>query len=222
MKTLLIYTFSLLLLSISGCNKDKIPGVYRIDVRQGNDVTQEMLNQLEPGMTKSQVAYVMGTPLLIDTFNPNRWDYIYSFQPGNGDREQRRITVYFKDEVLDRLEGNTRIVAREELPETVRTDRNVVVPLTKRNEGLIDEIKDTLGMTDDDAAIEAGEELTIPEPPEVPVPTQSSGLLDKVKNSINSSDDQEDDYRDSSDDKSEGSGLMERIKNSVGLGDEEE
>ena len=212
MKTLLIYTFSLLLLSISGCNKDKIPGVYRIDVRQGNDVTQEMLNQLEPGMTKSQVAYVMGTPLLIDTFNPDRWDYIYTYQPGNGDREQRRITVFFKDEQLARLDGNTRTVAREELPEIVRTDRNVVVPLTKRNTGLIDDIKDTLGLAEDDSEIEVEEEFSEPEPPEVPVPSQNSGLFDKVKGSISSDAEPEED----------GPGFVDRIKSSIGLSDEEE
>jgi outer membrane protein assembly factor BamE len=220
MKTLLIYTFSLLLLSISGCNKDKIPGVYRIDVRQGNDVTQEMLNQLEPGMTKSQVAYVMGTPLLIDTFNPNRWDYIYTYQPGNGDREQRRITVFFKDEKLNRLDGNTRVVAREELPEIVRTDKNVVVPLTKRNTGLIDDIKDTLGMTDETEAI-VEEEIELPEPAEVPVPKQNTGLLDKVKDTLSSDDEPEEIYSEDTDEESEGPGLIERIKSGIGLGDEE-
>jgi hypothetical protein len=173
-------------------------------------------------MTKSQVAYVMGTPLLIDTFNPNRWDYIYSFQPGNGDREQRRITVYFKDEILDRLEGNTRVVAREELPETVRTDRNVVVPLTKHNTGLIDDIKETFGMTDDEAAIEAGEELTQPEPPAIPVPTQNSGFLDKIKDTISSDDNQEDQHDEISNDEPKSPGFIERVKNSVGLGNEKE
>ena len=57
MKNVLIYTFSILILLISGCNKDKIPGVYRIDIQQGNDVTQEMINKLKPEMTKNQVAY---------------------------------------------------------------------------------------------------------------------------------------------------------------------
>ncbi len=220
MKTLLIYTFSLLLLSISGCNKDKIPGVYRIDIRQGNDVTQEMLNQLEHGMTKSQVAYVMGTPLLIDTFNPDRWDYIYTYQPGNGDREQRRITVFFKDEKLNRLDGNTRVVAREELPEVVRTDKNVVVPLTKRNTGLIDDIKDTLGMADETEAI-VEEDVELPEPAEVPIPKQNTGLLDKVKDTLSSDDEPEEIYSEDTDEESEGPGLIDRIKSGIGLGDEE-
>ena len=86
MKTVLIYTFSFFVLFLSGCTKDKIPGVYRINIQQGNDITQDMVSQLKPGMTKNQVAYVMGTPLIIDTFHPNRCDYIYSFHPGNGER----------------------------------------------------------------------------------------------------------------------------------------
>lgn len=150
MKNLLIYTFSVLILSLSGCSTDKIPGVYRIDIQQGNDITQDMINQLKPEMTKKQVAYVMGTPLLIDTFHPDRWDYVYSFHPGNGNREQRRLTLFFKDEKLDHIEGDTRTVAREDLPKTERVDANVVVPLTEKNTGLLQSILGTVGLREDD------------------------------------------------------------------------
>lgn len=150
MKNLLIYTFSVLILSLSACSTDKIPGVYRIDIQQGNDVTQDMLNQLKPEMTKKQVAYVMGTPLLIDTFHPDRWDYIYSFHPGNGQREQRRLTLFFTDDKLDHIEGDTRTVPREDLPKTERVDANVEVPLTEKNTGLLQGLLDTVGLGDDD------------------------------------------------------------------------
>jgi outer membrane protein assembly factor BamE len=77
MKSSVVYSLSMAaLLFVTGCSTDKIPGIYRIDIQQGNNVTQAMLNELEPGMTKNQVAYVMGNPLLIDTFHPNRWDYL--------------------------------------------------------------------------------------------------------------------------------------------------
>lgn len=158
--------------------------------------------------------------LLIDTFNPDRWDYIYTYQPGNGDREQRRITVFFKDEKLNRLDGNTRVVAREELPEVVRTDKNVVVPLTKRNTGLIDDIKDTLGMADETEAI-VEEDVELPEPAEVPIPKQNTGLLDKVKDTLSSDDEPEEIYSEDTDEESEGPGLIDRIKSGIGLGDEE-
>ena len=138
------------MLSLSGCSTDKIPGVYRIDIQQGNDVTQDMINQLKPEMTKKQVAYVMGTPLLIDTFHPDRWDYVYSFHPGNGNREQRRLTLFFTDDKLVNIEGDTRTVAREDLPKTERVDANVEVPLTERKTGLFQGLLNTIGLGDDD------------------------------------------------------------------------
>lgn len=147
MKSLLIYSLSLVILTLSACSKDKIPGVYRIDIQQGNQVTQEMLSKLEPGMTKSQVSFVMGTPMLIDVFHPNRWDYIYSYHPGNGDREQRRITLYFdEEETLDYIDGNTRIVERIELTEEQRTDTNVVVPLTEQKTGFFNSMLNLIGL----------------------------------------------------------------------------
>lgn len=156
MKSSVVYSLSLaVILSLSACSTDKIPGVYRIDIQQGNDVTQEMINQLEPGMTKNQVAYVMGTPLLIDTFHPNRWDYVYSYQPGGEDREQRRITLYFDEsEKLARIDGDTRTVARADLPQVERQDKNVIVPLTEKKTGLYSKLKSLVGLGDDDEDIE--------------------------------------------------------------------
>jgi outer membrane protein assembly factor BamE len=149
MKNFLIYTFSVLILLLSGCSKDKIPGVYRIDIQQGNDLTQDMINQLRPDMTKKQVAYVMGTPLLIDTFHPDRWDYIYSHHPGNGNREQRRLTLFFTDDKLNHIEGDAHIVAREDLAKIERVDTDVIVPLPEKNTGLIQSILETVGFNED-------------------------------------------------------------------------
>lgn len=88
------------------------PGVYRIDIPQGNIVTQEMLDQLEPGMTKRQVRFVMGTPLVQDTFEPDRWDYLHSLQQGRRERTQERVSLYFEDERLVRIEGDLAPAAR--------------------------------------------------------------------------------------------------------------
>jgi outer membrane protein assembly factor BamE len=82
------------------------PGVYKIGIPQGNIITQEMVDQLRPGMTKRQVIFVMGTPLVRDPFNQNRWDYIYSFQPGGGERGQESISVFFEDDALVRFAGD--------------------------------------------------------------------------------------------------------------------
>ena len=80
------------LLALAGCS---FPGVYKIDIQQGNVVTQDMIDQLRPGMTRRQVRFIMGNPLLTDTFHANRWDYLYSIQPGGGERLQERVSVIF-------------------------------------------------------------------------------------------------------------------------------
>ena len=82
------------LLALAGCS---FPGVYKIDIQQGNVVTQDMIDQLRPGMTRRQVRFIMGNPLLQDTFNTNRWDYLYSLQPGGGKRQQERMSVFFNE-----------------------------------------------------------------------------------------------------------------------------
>jgi len=79
---------------------------YRVDVRQGNYVSQEMVAQLKPGMTRDQVRFVLGTPLIADIFHTDRWDYVYRFQPGRGELQQRRLTVYFTDNKLARVAGD--------------------------------------------------------------------------------------------------------------------
>lgn len=150
MKTFLICILASFALFLSACNIDKIPGVYRIDIQQGNDVTQAMINKLKPDMTKSQVTYIMGTPLLIDTFNPNRWDYVYTFHPGNGNRKQRRITLFFEKDLLHHLEGNTRIVARKDLLKTHKQGTNVVVPLYEKKTGLFQGLLNTFGLGEEE------------------------------------------------------------------------
>lgn len=79
---------------------------YRIDVRQGNMVTQDMVAQLKPGLTKDQVRFVLGTPLLADVFHADRWDYVYRLQTGDGEVQQRRLAVFFEDGKLVRLGGD--------------------------------------------------------------------------------------------------------------------
>lgn len=101
MRTILTLLVAALL---AGC----FPGVHRIDIPQGNIVTQEMVDQLRPGMTHSQVRYVMGTPLLTDTFSDERWDYLYTLKKGTRVRTQERVTLYFSDGRLTRISGDYR------------------------------------------------------------------------------------------------------------------
>jgi outer membrane protein assembly factor BamE len=84
----------------------KVNFPYKIDIQQGNVVTQEMVSKLKPGMTKSQVRYIMGTPLVTDVFHANRWDYVYTLQKAGKLTEERRITVIFDQDALQRVEGD--------------------------------------------------------------------------------------------------------------------
>ena len=98
-------TFTLLvLLVLAGCSL--VPHVlYRIDVQQGNVVTDEMVEKLKPGMTKSQVLFVMGSPLIIDAFRDNRWDYVYLFHKRGDLVEQKRLTIFFDGDRLANIEN---------------------------------------------------------------------------------------------------------------------
>jgi outer membrane protein assembly factor BamE len=79
---------------------------YRIDVRQGNFVTQEMVAQLKPGLTRDQVRFILGSPLVADMFHVDRWDYVYRFRSGNAEVQQRSLTVFFQDNKLARVAGD--------------------------------------------------------------------------------------------------------------------
>ena len=79
---------------------------YKIDVQQGNQVTQEMVEKLKPGMTRSQVRFLLGTPLVVDPFRNDRWDYVYLYYKGGQLTEQRRISVLFEQDKLKRVDGD--------------------------------------------------------------------------------------------------------------------
>ena len=86
----------------------RIPGVtpYRIDIQQGNNIAPEALAQLRPGLSKDQVRVLLGTPLLNSIFHAERWDYPYFREHPDGKRERRKLTVYFEDGRLARVEGD--------------------------------------------------------------------------------------------------------------------
>lgn len=86
-----------LCLSLTAC-------AYQPDIQQGNKVTQNMLNQLKMGMSKRQVRYVMGAPMLVDPFHSDRWDYYYSLMPDHKPTIRYGAILYFKDGKLNRVE----------------------------------------------------------------------------------------------------------------------
>ena len=107
-RTRLIILLSLLVptLALSGCNNIGFPGVYLINIDQGNIVDQEMVDQLKPEMTRRQVRFLLGTPIVEDTFNNDRWDYIRLVRRGNDTLLRRRLTVVFENDVLVDVEGD--------------------------------------------------------------------------------------------------------------------
>ena len=101
-----ILFISLALTLLSACSSVGFPGVYRIDVEQGNIITQEMVDQLKPGMNRNQVRYILGTPLVEDSFHQSRWDYIYTVRNGNVTKEYKRLSVFFDGEDLNHIAGS--------------------------------------------------------------------------------------------------------------------
>lgn len=100
-----VILFIVVLLSACGT---ALPTVkpYKLDVQQGNVVTSKMLLQLRPGMTKSQVRFIMGTPLIQDSFHGNRWDYVYQMREAGKVTEQRRVILDFESELLKAVRGD--------------------------------------------------------------------------------------------------------------------
>jgi outer membrane protein assembly factor BamE len=79
--------------------------VYRIDIQQGNLLDEEDINQVDVGMTRSQVQFLLGTPMIADSFHRDRWDYAYYFRRGRSpDTIQRWIVVYFENDRVARIE----------------------------------------------------------------------------------------------------------------------
>ena len=84
----------------------RVPGLYRLDVRQGNALNDAALARLEIGMPRGKVLHLLGSPAVDDVFHPDRWDYLYSFAPSGEDGEWRRIVLHFEDDLLARIEGD--------------------------------------------------------------------------------------------------------------------
>lgn len=94
---------------LAACSSSSVTGVvkpYRIDVRQGNAITQEMVSRLSPGMTREQVKFVMGSPMVVSIFRSDRWDYVYQFSSGYKPIERRKIALFFSGDKLERVEGD--------------------------------------------------------------------------------------------------------------------
>jgi outer membrane protein assembly factor BamE len=140
------YLFLLLVLLCVSCGT-ALPTIkpYKLDVQQGNVVTSKMLLQLRPGMTKSQVRFIMGTPLIQDSFHGNRWDYVYQMREGGKLKEQRRVILDFENELLKSVRGDVVPSGTDQSkanePEAP-TGTRVVTPIKKpEDKGFLNKLK---------------------------------------------------------------------------------
>lgn len=83
-----------------------LPRVFKFPIQQGNVITQEMVDKLQPGMTRSQVRFIMGTPLIADTFDQNRWDYLYILKLPSGKELREQMTILFDGDRLVGISGD--------------------------------------------------------------------------------------------------------------------
>lgn len=98
-------------LLLSGC-------AYKIDVQQGNTFDRDDFATLRVGMNQNQVMFLLGSPLIRDPFHKDRWDYVYSFQPGGGELHTQHLTLFFEGDTLKRIDDSA--VDKESLPDPVR------------------------------------------------------------------------------------------------------
>ena len=172
------YTPILLALLCAGCSSitASLPSIkpYRMDIQQGNVVTPKMMMQLRPGMSKSQVRFIMGTPLLVDSFHADRWDYFYQMRKDGRIIEQRRVTLEFDGDSLARVRGDV-IPAGSDASATPAESgktapKSVVKPPKEKDKGLLDSLK-----------FWGGDEKEAPQPAETPQPSETSKSAEPTK-----------------------------------------
>jgi outer membrane protein assembly factor BamE len=157
-----------LALLLAGCSASTIPlSPHKIDIQQGNYVTQDMVDKLKPGMTRAQVRFALGTPLVVDPFRNDRWDYVYVYQKGGTVTEHRRLAVFFKEDRLDRVEGDVVPARPAEKPKPAAAVPKPDAPATPQAQPAASALTTT-----------SGEAVAQPAQPE---PVKAEGSTDKPK-----------------------------------------
>ena len=127
MRKSLYYLSLLASLTLVSCSTilNHLPGVYTLEIQQGNIIDQAMIDQLRPAMNKRQVVYIMGSPMLDDVFHKNRWDYLYSNQPGGEDRVQKQVSLFFENDQIVSIQGDFRPGATPTIKPSIETTVDV-------------------------------------------------------------------------------------------------
>jgi len=143
-------TVAALALALSGCEtwRTYMPdirqfGVYRLDINQGNFVTQDMVDKLKPGLSRPQVRQTLGTPLLTSAFHDARWDYVYQYWRNGRRVEHRQFTVFFVNDQLARWEGDDLPVSAAQL-NRIAADRALAPEPSADDQGILGRMLDIL------------------------------------------------------------------------------
>ncbi len=128
---------------------NRLPFVYQMTIQQGNIITEDMVDRLEPGMTRNQVRYLLGTPMLVDIFHGDRWYYTYTIRQAHQEMVKKPLVVHFDGDAMTRVEGfitpnPARAAGRE--PEEVIVE----VPNWDGDAGLVKKTLKALGVNDDE------------------------------------------------------------------------
>ncbi len=176
MRYFLIFLFALL----TACGS-AAPSVkpFKMDIQQGNVVTSKMLLQLRPGMTKSQVKFIMGTPLIVDSFHKDRWDYFYQMRQAGKITEQRRVILDFDKDLLTKVRGDVvpeGTAGAASGSESAVAKTITVEPKPKQDEGMLDKLK--FWKSDENAAAVKPEAA---KPKVVDKPSEEKSWSEKLK-----------------------------------------
>ena len=165
-------------LLVTACSSS-LPSIkpYKMPIQQGNLVTSKMMMQLKPGMTKTQVRFVMGTPLISDSFHKDQWDYFYQMEKDGAIIEKRRVTLMFEKDLLAKVKGDV-IPATQNKNE----ERQAIEP-QKNNEANQKPVQKEKGMLDRLKFWENDEEKPAPKivPPKKEAPLEERKLVTPKK-----------------------------------------
>jgi len=153
------------MLFVTGCSW--LPKPHRIDIQQGNIISQDDINQLRTGMNKKQVLFVMGSPIITDTFHPNRWDYYYSLERKHIAEPTMHVSLLFFEDLLIRIDGDMQPDPQADTDD--QAARNAIITITPKERkigltGLIDSMINAVRSDDEKPALQP-EAITKPQSP---------------------------------------------------------
>ncbi len=99
----------------------RLPRLHKVDIQQGNVITQRMIDQLKPGLSREQVMFIMGEPIHRNSFNDSRWDYLYSIEIPGEYLERKRLSIYFEGDTVTHFDGDytPTAITTPDVPETI-------------------------------------------------------------------------------------------------------